>query len=281
LAPLLKSDPEGIPDSVTLNEPWSLELFNRTPDPVTTELMFDGATRAPPKSEVLEQYRTEVAYADHYFGELQDLFTRLGLQDKTLWVVASDHGEGLFRHGIRAHATSVYEDQLRILWMMKGAAIPRGLRIQEQPVLVEDLAPTILDLVGIRPPAGLTGLSQASCWTDAGCKGRRNWYAFGAKSHPQKITAVAGYQWPLKLLYRPKQKRKSGLFNLLEDPWEAKDLRSSYRNVTAEEQFDLQEYEERLKETRQTLQGKIESADHSHLSPAQLHALRALGYLGD
>lgn len=281
LQPFLNFELEDFPDFVDLKEPWTLDLTNPTKDPISVQLVFDGATKAPPASEVLEQYRLEVAYADHYFGRLQELFDDLGLQDNTLWIVVSDHGEGLFRHGIRAHATSVYEDQLRILWMMKGDGIPQGERIKDHPVLIEDIAPTVLDLVELLSPTSLTGLSQTSCWTEVGCKIRRQWYAFGAKSHPQKITAVAGYQWPFKLLYRPRQRRKSGLYNLLDDPREETDLRRLVRQTGTVGPVDLQDFELELKGVRSRLQEQISASDHSHLSPDQLHALRALGYLGD
>ena len=143
--------------------------------------------------------------------------------------------------------------------MMKGDGIPQGVRIQEQPVLVEDVTPTLLDLVGVQPPTTLTGFSQTSCWTDAGCQSRLEWYAFGAKSHLQKITAVASYRWPFKLIYRPKQKRRSGLYNLFDDPWEERDLRRSMRSAGSRAQIDLKRYGERVQQRHRTLQEKIES----------------------
>ena len=165
--------------------------------------------------------------------------------------------------------------------MLKGAGIPEGGRIQEQPVLIEDVMPTVLDLVDLQLPTSITGFSQTSCWTDAGCRIRHKWYSFGAKSHPQKITAVAGYQWPFKLLYRPKQRRKSGLYNLIDDPWEENDLRRLMRQSRMSDPVNLSEFKLELQQVRARLQEQIVASDHSHLSPDQLHALRALGYLGD
>ena len=88
------------------------------------------------------RYDGEVAASDHQLGKLLAAFAE---RDNALVVVTSDHGEGLWDHGIRAHDQTVYEEELRVplvfSWPGKIAA---GRRIAE-PVHLVDIAATVAD----------------------------------------------------------------------------------------------------------------------------------------
>jgi arylsulfatase A-like enzyme len=99
--------------------------------------------------EVLEAlYDGEVAYLD---AELERLFAELsrrGFLDDAVVVLTSDHGEEFREHGRILHGFSLYEESVRVplLILVPGA---RGGRVIEQPVSLLDLAPTLLELLGI------------------------------------------------------------------------------------------------------------------------------------
>lgn len=82
----------------------------------------------------------------------------------TLFVVTSDHGEGLSDHPHVANASGhgfvLYASQLRVplLLLHPGGALPQG-RVVEQRVRLLDVMPTILDFVGLRGPAEMEGRS--------------------------------------------------------------------------------------------------------------------------
>src|SRR5262249_23457995 len=65
------------------------------PAPYRPPPEFRGKTRTP--------YDDEVAYADAQLARLLDSMQRDGILDRTLIVVAGDHGEGLGDHGERTH----------------------------------------------------------------------------------------------------------------------------------------------------------------------------------
>ena len=72
-------------------------------------------------------------------------------QDNTVFIVTSDHGEGLGDHGERFHSTTLYNAQVRIPLIIAGP----GIAVQriKQPVGLVHLARTMLELAGYEGPA--------------------------------------------------------------------------------------------------------------------------------
>ena len=128
------------------------------------QFQFSGRLIRPAPSDVLDNYRVEVEYTDRYLGELEALFESRGIGEDILWVIVSDHGEGLFNHNCLGHAEYVFEDQLRILWLMRGAGVPEGRVVDDTAALMVDVPATLLDLVGL--PA--SDASKGTPWWIAG-----------------------------------------------------------------------------------------------------------------
>jgi arylsulfatase A-like enzyme len=107
--------------------------------------------------EGLRLYRGEVAYVDHWVGELFDGLAGVRPLDGALVAFTADHGE-CFENGVWfEHADCMWEPALRVpLIVRHPASFSSGQRIGEQASLV-DLAPTVLRAVGLEPPAGLSG----------------------------------------------------------------------------------------------------------------------------
>ena len=97
-------------------------------------------------------YDGEIAYIDRRVGEAVDLLRRRGLLDDTVVAITGDHGEEIGEHHFLDHKMNVYEPLLRIPMVLRyPKAIRAGERIKD-PVMLQDLYPTLLDLAGIRPP---------------------------------------------------------------------------------------------------------------------------------
>ena len=93
-------------------------------------------------------YDGEIAYMDDQVGALLDGLRERGLLERTIVVVAGDHGEGLGEKVEMGHGIFLYEETLRVpLIMNNPAAFPRP-RVVESQVRLVDLAPTILDVLG-------------------------------------------------------------------------------------------------------------------------------------
>lgn len=259
---------------VGLEEPFVLELENRSDSPRELHVKFDGALRKPPPSEVRAQYAAEIAYVDEYLGKLRRAVEAEGRE--ALWVVVSDHGEGVYRRAdIIGHAGFGLEDQLRILWLMHGPGVPAGRRLEREAALIHDVAPTLLDVLGLSGLGDREGLSFVPCWSGGDCPDGRQWAAHGFNRPRAEISAVAVYRWPLKLLQQ--EADGSGAYDLTADPWETTDLAAA---PDAELALELRRLGRDLQEVGKLLERRLASADED-LSEEDLDILRSLGYLGN
>ena len=102
-------------------------------------------------------YDGELAYTDSQFGRFIKALREDPSWDRTAVIVAGDHGEGLYEHDERFHATLVYETTQHVPLIVRTPDSRAG-RIAE-PVGIVDLTPTILDLAGVDPPEDLRGVS--------------------------------------------------------------------------------------------------------------------------
>lgn len=105
-------------------------------------------------------YDGEISYADDSLGTLLRRIRDLGVEDRTLVVFTSDHGEGLGEHNELTHSYLLYDTTLRVPLVLRVPAGPKGLRVTERARLV-DVLPTVLDFLGIPVPVGVQGRSLA------------------------------------------------------------------------------------------------------------------------
>jgi arylsulfatase A-like enzyme len=265
-------------EEISLDPRLELVLRNPNKEPVEIPLSFGGRLSAPSPSEVAENYSRLVEAADHGLGRLSRRLESLGIGERTTWVVVSDHGEGLYRKGALGHAEFVFEDQLRVMWLFKGPAIPQGVVVDEGPVWLEDVGATLLDLLGWAPPAGIEGRSMAPCWRKSGkCSPRREpWWAYGIDHERRRLTALAGYDWPYKWLWRRGQGRSS--YALDRDPREMHDLLQL--SSADESPHAIKELAESFFEKRRTLLERLRGVKAPSANDDAREVLRSLGYIG-
>ncbi len=119
---------------------------------------LNQARRAPLPGEIEHLgrlYDGNLAYADHEVGVLRQALEDRQLWDKTVVIVAADHGEGLFEHGWIGHNVQLYEPSMRVPLIVrfpKGAG-PAGARNGALVDLI-DLAPTIAEIFGVMGDGG-------------------------------------------------------------------------------------------------------------------------------
>jgi len=100
------------------------------------------------------RYEAEVRYVDDELGRILRILER---RPNTIVIISSDHGEEFLEHDGFDHGRTVYEELLRVPLIMKFPA--RGSGEIETPVSTVDVAPTVLDYLGIEAPPSMQGRS--------------------------------------------------------------------------------------------------------------------------
>lgn len=109
---------------------------------------------------VSARYDGGIWYTDRVVGDFIEQVAKLGLEESTLIVLTSDHGDELWEHGYtNSHGHSVYDDLLRVPFLFHNPARIKPRIIDGFQVGHVDLAPTILDFVGAPRPEVYQGES--------------------------------------------------------------------------------------------------------------------------
>ncbi|MBI3492235.1 MAG: sulfatase-like hydrolase/transferase [Acidobacteria bacterium] len=102
--------------------------------------------------------RATLRFADDRLREIVDGLTRLKLRDSTLVAIVSDHGPGSGRAGMgRVRDASIYEGSVHVPLVLSGPQLASTGGAVTLPTGHIDLAPTVLGLLGIEPPATMKG----------------------------------------------------------------------------------------------------------------------------
>lgn len=112
----------------------------------------------------LAWYYGMVTFMDEHIGKILDKLEDLEIIDNTLIVFTTDHGHYIGQHGLIRKGPFHYEDALKIPFIVSyPQKIVPNWGSEALNTLV-DLAPTILDIVGIDIPHQMTGVSQKDVW---------------------------------------------------------------------------------------------------------------------
>ncbi|MBA2115775.1 sulfatase family protein [Bremerella alba] len=191
---------------------------------VRWERRFDGDEML--QKNVKDYYRL-LTGVDDFVGAMVAKLEEKKLADNTVILFTSDHGFFLGEHGL-AGKWLMYEESIRIPIIIFDPRLPKDQRGQrrEEMALSIDVAPTLLELAGIKPPAVMQGQSlkglvegnQSSPWRTA----FHYEHLFPHATIPQS-EGVREDGW--KYVFYPKTKPQlEQLFDLQQDPHEVNNL---------------------------------------------------------
>ena len=229
-------------------------------------------------TKLVDAYDNAIHWTDRNVGALFGELERLDLLRKTVFAVAADHGEAFREHTQEGHGRTLYAEVTRVPFFL---TLPFQL---PQPIVVEplvrnvDVWPTLLDLVGLAPPAGAEGESllplveAAAGGGDPDPRPResfaqldRTWGRVGTAPRP----LVSFTRWPYRLIASPGDDVRE-LYDLDSDPGERTNLAASLPEVAAELQAGV--------DSHLSAGPREELSVEVQLDDLQLQQLRALGY---
>jgi len=223
--------------------PQSLE----TGSPVPTDLQYADK----PWPDVEKDHAAVITYLDGKVGDLMLRLKRLGVDEQTLVIFASDNGahlEGGHSHtffdstgGLPGHKRSMFEGGVRSPTMARWPAVIRPNRSSTFAWAFWDVLPTLAQLAGVEAPPDIDGMSivptlmgedQAShdylYFTWLGDGGRLSEAA--QTKRPPGYTVIVG-RWKGMVPHcadmehlAPSLADEMRVFDLLADPYETKDV---------------------------------------------------------
>jgi arylsulfatase A-like enzyme/Tfp pilus assembly protein PilF len=216
----------------------------------------------PFRSRFKLPYDGEIAAADQIVGDFLEALKRDGIYDKALIVLMSDHGEGLNQHGEPEHGIFLYREAIHVPLFVK---LPNGARAgetDEQPVGLVDVLPTIAEVAGVEPPAGIQGRSLLH--RDAQAASRR---IYSETLYPRIHLGWSELRSLADANYHFIQAPKPELYDVRNDPAETKNVLADTRRVYASMRDELAK-----------LGTTVEIP--TNIDPEEAKKLAALGYLG-
>jgi len=216
-------------------------------------------------------YDGEIAFTDQQVGRLASWLRENGLDKKTVLVVMGDHGEGLGAHGEGTHGYFVYDDTMRVPFLV---ATPfqelHGVRVDSQ-VSAVDLFPTVLALAGVDAPPRVHGRSLLPVMLHPRTEATA--YAYGESMTPNLQFGWSPLQYLRSTRYKLIKAPRPELYDLSVDTAETTNVFDRHPEVAR----DLMERLDRLVD--ETGRGAPTPAQ-ADLDKRTLESLAALGYIG-
>ena len=231
--------------------------------------------RIAPKdlAHLIALYDGEIAHTDDHVGQVLQLLRDMGVAEKTLVIIVSDHGEGFLEHGKILHGNSMFEELIHVPLILRlPGVIPAGRRINDNASQV-DVMPTVLGLLGIAEPAGLQGIDLSGACRGLGGLPDRILFSEAVFFGEPERRAV---RWgPYKLI-----QEKNGRPMPLLVVHEGREADARKAGLDAKQSYKLEEMlTQALAAGPSGSEGPNRAAKPSQMDEATLRRLRSLGYV--
>ena len=209
------------PEKVKLPQVPEYDKFNK---PDYRVRYHEKRSQAAPADDKLIHaiaiYHALTSIVDEQIGRIVETLERTGLDENTCIIFMSDHGDHLGNHRAMGKCLSVEEDLIHVPLILYSPAVFKS-RISNTLAESIDIFPTIMELAGIKAPAGLQGASLLP-------------HALGQKNAPERKTAFCEEKngtWPGHICAKNRDFKliinENGfeeLYKISEDPHEWKNL---------------------------------------------------------
>ncbi len=218
---------------------------------------------------IVDQYDGEIAFNDMEIGKVLDRVSAMGLDDNTLVIVTSDHGEEFRDHAGWGHSHSLHRELLHVPLIIRYPATvnapARGTRVRQR-VRTLDIAPTIIAAAEQALPDTMAGRDLHGVVDDDRIAisqlSRKHW------------TSIAMDSW--KLVIRPDddvEAEDTELYDLETDLMEHRNVADQHPDQVTRLSAALEEH------VGASAAAETISKTAEQLDPATRKQLEALGYI--
>lgn len=238
------------PEDMKLPETWGKVYLNTVPKEIRRSIERDAPT---PELGDPEQAKRRIAYyyanlaqMDDNAGKVLAALRELKLEDDTIVLYTSDHGEMLGEHKLW-NKFVFYESSARVPLLVRAPGMPAGG--QNRTVVSNvDLMATLADLTGLQPPGATDGHSFAADLREPSRTRETRVFSESNVGTPRARCMIREGDW--KYNYYPGDVAE--LFNLRSDPEEM-------RNLTMLPQFQTAESQARVGQLKGRIQQFLQS----------------------
>ena len=209
-----------------------------------------------------DRYDECIAYVDSQLAELVEFLESDGRWSNTILVVTSDHGEEFLDHGMLLHDQGGYQELSKIPLIIR---VPggKGHRVEGLSAMI-DVVPTLLELLGLEELPQAEGQSLVPSMRDERPTGRRFVHMY---------SVLRSSRW---LFFRNLDR----LFDSVADPAERVNLYDANPDLVGRLTAAVNQIVKHDRAHRERLQsGNAENLGPVELNPAEIEALKSLGYL--
>lgn len=214
----------------------------------------------PFRSRYANAYDGEIAAADAAVGQFIEKLKLLGVYDRAVIVLLSDHGEGLGDHGEGEHGVFLYREVLHVPLIVKLPSSRKAGETVAGPVQLIDVAPTIAALTGASPRKPFIGTSLLA----ASLQTRR---LYSETMLPRIHFGWSALRSLVDAQHHFIEAPRSELYDIVEDPGERENVANDERRILADMRQAMEQHPSAL-------------ALPTNVDPEEAARLAALGYLG-
>ncbi|MCP5532878.1 MAG: sulfatase [Akkermansiaceae bacterium] len=121
--------------------------------------------------KAIQAYHASISFADSQVGRILDALETTGLAANTIVVFTSDHGYHMGQHGHWQKRT-LFDQGSRVPLVIAAPGVSAKGAETTCPAEMIDFYPTLAELCGLTPPAGLPGVSLVPVLRDASARPR-------------------------------------------------------------------------------------------------------------
>ncbi|OQB12678.1 MAG: Arylsulfatase [Firmicutes bacterium ADurb.Bin193] len=225
-------------------EPFFLYLAYTIPHiKLTVPELGEYQSKSWPAAE--KTFAAMVTRMDRDIGTLEDKLTELGIDDNTIIMFASDngahdkdgHSPTFFQgeYNLRGYKRYLYEGGIRVPFIVKWPGVVRAGAVSDHVSTFWDFLPTVCDIVGVKPPPAIDGISYLPTLLEQGEQKQHDYlyWEFHEAFGPARAVRMGDWKG-VRLNADANPNNPIQLYNLKTDISETTNVATSYPGIVAQ-----------------------------------------------